>query len=1079
MPFWLTVLLWVGFTILGELLRPKPKFGAPTPSGIGDFTVPTAQAGRAIPVIFGTVKMRGPNVTWYGDLVSAAITEKVKTGLFSSQTITKGYKYFLGQQIVLCHGPIDELLEVRFDDRAVPTGSVTIFDFGLVNNNTITFGNGPPPWFTARIPTGVYTNLTTLAQAAETAMHAAIGTTTWRVVYGYEVKPNVSDEIIYAVNFSGSATNRTAIISPGVYVTGALFAEAVALALNTKEATEAGGARVFFSATYDGQKINITAIKLREGAVDWRLNGVHADYRKAADPLIGNQMGGLTIMEGFPSTYIADYPTSPKRFAFAFAGAAGKLHLDPTEPNGQFRSAWTFGLTRAADVTIGEKMADYDRTISGLEMFDSTDKTTVVVNAPTMFGGEDREGGIVGTFDVYKGTQAQTANDYLQSVLGVNLPAYLGICYAVARKVYVGTSPYIKLISFVVRRTPNGLGLAGGKHNLNGDANPACVVYDILTNAVWGCGVPAALVDAQSFTEAAEILFTEGIGVSMIFDGQSQASDLIAEVLRHVDGLVYADPRTGKLKMKLARPDYNVADLPRFDQASVNNVRMGKPLWDETKNVVKVHYVDRAQNFTERVAQAMDLANVQARGGEISEEEFSFRGLSNAAAAQLTAARVLRTVTYPLSAFEVDANRRAWRFRPGDVFRLTWQPLGIEDMAVRITRIRDGDPRDARIMVDVVEDIFGIAWTAYSDPAATEWVDPVGPVGDLADATMIEVPYAMVVGPERLAVAVAATGQPVAQGYQVWSDVGGLNYALTNQGQLTPSGVLAGAPDGAMTHTTSSIRVTPGPLMPQLAPSSAEFAQGGAVMLIDNELIAWQFMGINTDGSFTFSGLVRGVMDTTPVPHLPGSRVWFITEGAVLVREDPYEADATINAKLLPFNALGVKDLGNATDEALVLASRAQRPYVPTNFKCNAVSYPAQISGALAMTWSHRNRLGNWSFVDAGATGSPEATTTYTIRLYDETDVLRKTYSGLTGTSQTWTTEQADSGLPVGTLNSRVRIEMEAVVGALVSHQIINFTVFRTTVADAGVMLDVVRGQAIRRQKKRMRRIQVGAAMGG
>ena len=37
-------------------------------------------------------------------------------------------------------------------------------------------------------------------------------------------------------------------------------------------------------------------------------------------------------------------------------------------------------------------------------------------------------------------------------------PAWRRVCYAVFRRVYLGTSPYIKAVSFVVRRCPNGLG---------------------------------------------------------------------------------------------------------------------------------------------------------------------------------------------------------------------------------------------------------------------------------------------------------------------------------------------------------------------------------------------------------------------------------------------------------------------------------------------------------------------------------------------------------------------------------------------------------------------------------------------
>lgn len=62
--------------LLSYALAPKPK--PPKPASITDFDVPTAQEGREIPVIFGTVWVTGPNVLWYGDLRSSPIKKKQK-----------------------------------------------------------------------------------------------------------------------------------------------------------------------------------------------------------------------------------------------------------------------------------------------------------------------------------------------------------------------------------------------------------------------------------------------------------------------------------------------------------------------------------------------------------------------------------------------------------------------------------------------------------------------------------------------------------------------------------------------------------------------------------------------------------------------------------------------------------------------------------------------------------------------------------------------------------------------------------------------------------------------------------------
>lgn len=60
--------------LISYALAPKPP--APKPASIQDFDVPTAEEGRPIPVVFGTVTITGSNVVWYGDLSAEAIRKK-------------------------------------------------------------------------------------------------------------------------------------------------------------------------------------------------------------------------------------------------------------------------------------------------------------------------------------------------------------------------------------------------------------------------------------------------------------------------------------------------------------------------------------------------------------------------------------------------------------------------------------------------------------------------------------------------------------------------------------------------------------------------------------------------------------------------------------------------------------------------------------------------------------------------------------------------------------------------------------------------------------------------------------------
>ena len=65
MGFWLTIGIAFTVSVISYLIQPKPKFTRP--DMVRDIEVPTAEAGRPIPKVFGTITVQGLNVLWYGD----------------------------------------------------------------------------------------------------------------------------------------------------------------------------------------------------------------------------------------------------------------------------------------------------------------------------------------------------------------------------------------------------------------------------------------------------------------------------------------------------------------------------------------------------------------------------------------------------------------------------------------------------------------------------------------------------------------------------------------------------------------------------------------------------------------------------------------------------------------------------------------------------------------------------------------------------------------------------------------------------------------------------------------------------
>lgn len=1036
MAWWLPILIFTGLTVVGELLRPRPKYENARASSLGDIDFPTSTEGRPIPVVFGTAHLKGPNILWFGDYAAVALKEKVSSGSIfgGSKKVTVGYAYYLGLCYGLCMGPVDEVVELRFDDKPLPSGKLVV---GAGNKALLVDADAAGSPATANIAEGTYANAEALAVALEAAIVSAAGGT-WKVATPWFVAVGRTDQIVVGVKISGVVTKSTVTLAPGRYETGWRFAAEVARALNANEAAQPGGSRGSWSVQYRGGalagtegRFTMRFVGTAPGYQSWLLYaGATAEFAAASTalPLLGMRMERDSIETASWGTLTGDFGVYEARFVIAFKGTTARVMLSSSSSTA--REILGFRTTGSpADATgLGSVSADFPVFMTGTTYQPGADSTRVDVVAPALFGGERVEGGIVGPFVVYHGTTTQLPDPYLEEKIGAALPAYRRLCYAVARHVYLGTNLYIKAPSFVVRRCPNSLGLAGGKENISGDCNPAAAIYDILTDTTWGLGIPAALIDSASFVTAGNTLYTEGNGVSFAFDSVAPAADWIDEILRHVDGLLFEDPLTGKIKLSLTRADYSVGALPLIDDSIAELDRFSRPSWDDLKNAVRVSYIDRSADFMERTVKAQELASIEARGGDEVLEEIPFSGFSNAAAAQRAAGRALTAVSFPVARITLKANRKVWSLRPGSVFRWTWPALGITDLPFRVARVRTGGVDDSTLEIDAVQDIFGSTWTAYTPPTAPDWQDSAVLPPALIAVAAFEVPYALLDAAENRIMTFGVPGATgTTWGYVVYTDpAGAQDFRETERVQTpTPSGRLApgiGPTDLSMTvlndFGVDALRtITP-----------AELVEGRNLVQIDSEMIAFRYVEQLADGTWEISGLVRGVMDTVPALHANNARCYFVRGGVGLTKPDTYLVGTTVAIKLTPYNRRGELSLGEQTALSLVVAGRATKPYAPTDLKLNAISYPTNINGDLVISWEHRDRLADWSYADAGKTAAIEAGCTYTVKIYGETGTLLRTATGITGKTYTYlnATELSDSG-GLGRLNGILTVEVYAV----------------------------------------------------
>lgn len=677
------------------------------------------------------------------------------------------------------------------------------------------------------------------------------------------------------------------------------------------------------------------------------------------------------------------------------------------------------------EIRVGERVA-WSGQVTG--------STTIAIDSPNLFGGEGREGGVQGAVDVLMGEPGQGRNVYLQGLLGGAIPAFRGVFSLVLKRVWVAAmNPYLKPWSVRARRIPYAQNSPHAE--IDGDANPAHIIRECLTNGDWGMGYPESDLDDASFTSAAATLHQEGFGLSLLWNREETIESFVLAILKHVDGVLYVHPRSGLFTLRLARADDALADQPAFDPSNILRLEeFSRPSWGEATNQVTVIYRDRETDKDTSVT-VQDLAGVQMTGSVVA-TRVNFPGISKAELANRVAMRELKQLSSGLAKGVFVANRQASILNIGDVIRLAWPPYGIAEIAMRVVRISYGELASGAIRVECVQDVFGLPQSLYAVPPPTGWSEPLSVPRACPVQMLYEVPYGSVIADftgesqsliadigelDGLVAACGARSNADAYGFEVRAYQAG-RFRSKGFGVFTPTAVLTDAL--GQTAINGTVGVAGGIDLEEVEPNTLAVVDGEWVQVTEVNLVGQTVT------------LERGLLDTVPVAHAVGARLWFV-EGWRFYLTPEYVQHEIARVKLLPRTAKGTFAEDAATELNLTLAKRFIRPYCPGNVRVNGWRYPTVISGELSVSWATRNRQSQTAYLvlQTEASITPEAGQTTTVRLFNENGVLVRTLAGLTGTSVTWTLAEEAANSRLSRINGRIRVEVEAERGGHVSWQ--------------------------------------------
>jgi hypothetical protein len=665
----------------------------------------------------------------------------------------------------------------------------------------------------------------------------------------------------------------------------------------------------------------------------------------------------------------------------------------------------------------------------------------ITVNAPNLFGGEDREGGVSGIVDFQFGGSTQAQDSYLSGLLGSDVPAYRGVASAILKHTYVGMSPYIKAWAF--RGTRIMTGADGGaqwysrKAAIGDDMNPAHILYECLTSKTWGMGYEAGDIDEASFIAAADALYTEGLGMSILWDRQKELQDFINVITDHISGALYVSKDTGKFTLKLIREDYTIGDLPVFDESNISSIKdFTRPLVGELINTVTVIFWD-SDTGKESSVTVQDIALLASQGTSIG-TTIQYPGFSNGDNAVYAASRDLQALSTPLFTCTLTLTRAGSELSIGDPFVLSWDDYGIESVVMRVTEMKFGGINNSQIVISAVQDIFSVSDAVMVPPPVTDWISPATEPQAVTEYDYFEAGYwdilffdskatadAVAYGSGYLGITAKA---PSSDSYYATLYVKGPSgYESKGRLEFAPYTTLA----QPMVETDTELYFT--------SLYDYTYAIGKYIRVGDECMVIDTVDTVNS--KFTVG---RGVLDTLPQRHATSTPVYFPgVESAT--SNTLYATGSNISAKLCTVTMQGTLDLDDAPVMSQSVFGRAALPYPPARFKINGVFFGTTASAAAGLTlaWVHRDRtlqISETLYDQLDNSIGPEAGVTYTAQLRTTGGTLISKQTGLTGQSTLF-----DTATITPYIGRDIRVQLWSVRSGLDSWQKYDHTVSITS----------------------------------
>lgn len=255
--------------------------------------------------------------------------------------------------------------------------------------------------------------------------------------------------------------------------------------------------------------------------------------------------------------------------------------------------------------------------------------------------------------------------------------------------------------------------------------NPAAIAYDLLTNTLYGCAVPADHIDIDSFNAAAAIFNDKKYGMNIKITDIAEAKQVLTS-LGDLCDLILSIGTNGKIYCTTLSADAAVA--ASLADKDFSQFALNRQTWQDVSNEFEAEYKEPLRVYEPASVELKNDAATDMAGGVVKKKAIDLSAFASRDIAFNRLAEIMRRESFPRDSISCQVSSAYAYLRPGDLVDVVRTEYGI-DSAFWVVSVQQGKLDELEIGLELVE-AMEVMFQRWDDdpslPGRRRMISPIG-----------------------------------------------------------------------------------------------------------------------------------------------------------------------------------------------------------------------------------------------------------------------------------------------------------------------------------------------------------------